>query len=474
MATVASLSQATRDLLEKSVVRGADLVVTDQAALGGTDYGLQIILETANSNVTYAYAEIAVSVTGQIRTRIYLDPNTLEMADGDQFVVLALFNTDDDEIANVKLAKSGSDYQIISTVVEDDDSWTTVQTDTITDEEHYIEFHLQRASSDVASDGSMQTWIDGVSEGTASGLDNYDKMPPTYLRFGAIEGVDSGTSGVLYLDELEANDDGSEIGPVGEAPPPESNAVYKNDANLQALWLMEEESGTRYDYTPNDNDLTDNNTVGSSVDAQEGSRSADFERSNSEYLSITDGDQTGLDITGDLTICCWVKPESLGAVMYFVSKWATTDNQRSYMLYTYGVANGDVTALLSDNGTDAVGANTVGGVLAVDTWAHVAVVYNGTDIRIYVNGALSENGSDNPASYSGGIYNGTAEVHVGGRDGSTNYFDGLIDEAAVFDRALSADEIADIYNNGIRDPGQAGCLVGGVRLTSLVGGKLIE
>ncbi len=249
--------------------------------------------------------------------------------------------------------------------------------------------------------------------------------------------------------------------------------VYKNDANLQALWLMEETSGARYDYTPNDNDLTDNNTVGSSTDSQEGDRSADFERDNSEYLSITDGSQTGLDITGDLTICCWVKPESLSNVGFFVTKWATSGNQRSYMLYTYGVAGGDVTAALSDNGTDLAWANTVGSVLSTGTWAHVAVVYNGTDIRIYVDGALSENGSDNPKTYSSGIYNGTADVRVGGRDGSSNYFDGLMDEVAIFDRALSAEEIADIYNYGIRDLGQAGCLVGGVRLTRLVGGKLV-
>lgn len=235
--------------------------------------------------------------------------------------------------------------------------------------------------------------------------------------------------------------------------------VYKNDAHLQALWLLEEVSGTRYDATPNANHLSDHNTVASSSDARQGARSADFERSNNEYLAITDGEQTGLDITGPLTICCWVKPESLGAVAFFVSKWATSGNQRSYMLYTYGVANGDVTALLSDNGTAAEAAYTAGGVLSVGAWAHVAVVYHGTDIRIYVDGALAENGNNNPKTYSSGIYDGTAEIRVGGRDGSANYFDGLIDEVAIFDRALSADEIADIYNDGIQDPPVGGSVV---------------
>jgi len=40
------------------------------------------------------------------------------------------------------------------------------------------------------------------------------------------------------------------------------------------------------------------------------SASIDLERSSSQYLSITDASQTGLDFTGDFTIEGWVKLES--------------------------------------------------------------------------------------------------------------------------------------------------------------------
>jgi len=97
------------------------------------------------------------------------------------------------------------------------------------------------------------------------------------------------------------------------------SAIYKNDANLRGLWLMEETSGSRADASGEGNTLTDNNTVDSSADSQEGSRSADFESTNSEYLSIADASQSNLDITGDMTVAAWIKAETItnGASVWY-------------------------------------------------------------------------------------------------------------------------------------------------------------
>lgn len=229
-----------------------------------------------------------------------------------------------------------------------------------------------------------------------------------------------------------------------------ANEVYKNDPNLQGLWLMEEVSGTRVDESPNGNDLTDNNTVGSSTDSQEGSRSADFEDGNSEYLSITDGTQTGLDITGDLSIVGWIKPESLVNSVSYVpfSKYLTSGNQRSYRLgiLYFGAGRHRLEGLLSSNGSLATSINS-NTDLSTGAWQHVAMVYDGTDIRVYLNGSLD----CTPVSYSSGIFNGSADLILGASGGPGLYYDGLMDEVAIFDRALSAAEVASVYNNGILD-----------------------
>lgn len=248
--------------------------------------------------------------------------------------------------------------------------------------------------------------------------------------------------------------------------------VFKNDANLQGLWLMEEASGNREDSTQNDNTLTDNNTVESSADAKEGIRSADFEQANNEYLAIADGDQTGLDITGSLTICFWMKAEALddGTDHTVVAKYNVTGNQRSYRV-TLNLSGGNyyVRAVLSNNGTAtsaAVGATA----LATGTWYHVGVVYNGTDIRIYLDAVLDANGANNPKVYSAGIFAGSAPFELGRLINAGRDYDGLLDEVAVFDRELSSTEISDIYNNGLQDP--IHWLVNAVPLNTLVGGGL--
>lgn len=223
-------------------------------------------------------------------------------------------------------------------------------------------------------------------------------------------------------------------------------AVYRSDANLVSLWLFEDSGNLGKDYK-NANNLT-NTGVDFSTDAMQGGGSGDFERSQSDRLSITDASQSGLDITGSHSIGCWFKPESTGMTQKLVTKYLTTGNQRSYQIGPSTTNSIDVILSSAGTATDGV-AVTPNDVISAGVWVHIAYVYNGTDIRIYIDGSLASNGASNPATYSSGVFNGTAEFRIGGQDGSTSWADGLIDEVFVFNRALSADEIADIYNNGL-------------------------
>jgi hypothetical protein len=214
MAVLFTFPYTTRDFVDvKAVARGANIVVTKAAALGSGDYGLQVSLDTSTSNIIQGYNEKSVTVaTGEIRARIFIDPNTLAMATNDVFVICDVLGNSGDVIGNIKLQYSGASYQITSSVREDDLSWTTVQTDNISDASHNVEFHIEQATGVIASDGRMRTWIDGVLQGTAAGLDNWDIFDVDSVRWGAIEGVDSGTSGVFFIGDIVANDDGGEIG----------------------------------------------------------------------------------------------------------------------------------------------------------------------------------------------------------------------------------------------------------------------
>lgn len=79
-------------------------------------------------------------------------------------------------------------------------------------------------------------------------------------------------------------------------------------------------------------------------------------------------------------------------------------------------------------------------------WYHVAYTQDGTNRRLYIDGALDSSDSA-IETYSGQTPD---DIRIGRRGGTATdqRFNGLIDEVEIFDRALSADEIQAIYNAG--------------------------
>lgn len=89
-------------------------------------------------------------------------------------------------------------------------------------------------------------------------------------------------------------------------------------------------------------------------------------------------------------------------------------------------------------------------------WHHVVAVRDASagEIRIYVDG--TEEGST-PAIYVYGFDSATAALNIGWLNLDLGYhFAGAVDEAALYDRALSDEEIERHYNEG--DPGPGYCL----------------
>ena len=76
-----------------------------------------------------------------------------------------------------------------------------------------------------------------------------------------------------------------------------------------AYWKLDETSGNASDATGNGNTLTNNNSIAYITNGKI-NNGADLEVASTTYFSITDGSQTGLDITGDITLAGWVKLES--------------------------------------------------------------------------------------------------------------------------------------------------------------------
>jgi hypothetical protein len=77
--------------------------------------------------------------------------------------------------------------------------------------------------------------------------------------------------------------------------------------------------------------------------------------------------------------------------------------------------------------------------VAPGAWTHIATTYDGTTQRLFINGVEV---SSRPQT--GAIAVGTGNLRIGGNDvWAGEYFQGLIDEVRVYNRALTAAEIAE-------------------------------
>lgn len=229
---------------------------------------------------------------------------------------------------------------------------------------------------------------------------------------------------------VAATDSGAAGGSVGDY-----------DSYLKAYWDMQEESGTRDD-SVGSNDLADNNTVLFSSSGKYG-KAADFENSNSEYLSIASN--ADLSPTDKMAISVWVRAESLDSVSYLPVN-VVVYKPDSYVLEHKDTAGFMFWVAQSD--TLEKGA-MVGSNASLETWYHLVAIADGSYIYLYCNGT----------KHTGDAYDGTiADLAdpfcVGEFLGAGSCWDGLIDELAIWKGITFANDAArdqfaaDLYNSG--------------------------
>ena len=145
-----------------------------------------------------------------------------------------------------------------------------------------------------------------------------------------------------------------------------------------------------------------------------------------------------------LTLEAWVRMDSTPTNDYAViaGKVDSFDNTRFYAIGVETNSNG--LFLRSDMRT-IFGPYHVTGTLNVQTgvWYHVAMTYDGANFRQYVNGVL-----DVSIPVSANLAISALPLRIGSDQSGAWSFTGLVDETALYNRALSAVEIADIYNAG--------------------------
>ena len=330
------------------------------------------------------------------------------------------------------------------------------------DEWHHVA--LVRESS-----GFVSVYLDGKLE-----IYQYDPLDPAYSQYVGNTlaiGVrpDYGLNATLnftgLMDEVAVWDRPLSAG--------EAKSLYVNSfspypyvANVLAdrptgYWRLEETAGTNvaYDSTGNGNSWnyrTTSNVSRTGTGNDLGPRPYDFlgMPADNKAPSLT-GQTSYLGSVGDLlsgqnnyTAEMWIRPgtntERPGVGDYLLHRGPTSPSSKGDF---WGISSTGTTytSLYFYDGTSSERGETL---LTTDAWHHVAMVREGNDIRLYLNGA-EEFSATMPATnnFSDGLW------AFGGRlDLDQQWFSGNIDEIAIYGSVLSPDDIRAHYLAGVPEP----------------------
>jgi hypothetical protein len=159
---------------------------------------------------------------------------------------------------------------------------------------------------------------------------------------------------------------------------------------------------------------------------------------NGSSSMVTVNDSNSLDLTTGMTLEAWVNPSVVN------SAWRDViykGNDNYFLEATSNNGSRPVAgAIVNGSYAEAYGSSA----LAVNTWTHLAETYDGSAVRLYINGVLI---SSSPAT--GALATSSNPLQIGGDTIYGQHFAGLIDEVRIYNRALSASEILADMNSAV-------------------------
>ncbi len=217
---------------------------------------------------------------------------------------------------------------------------------------------------------------------------------------------------------------------------PRGDSVDLKDA--VGVWLLDEKSGeVAHDSSGNGNDGTLQNG-GNWVKGKFGN-ALELNGTN-QFVEVPDSDS--LDLEDEVTMICWFWWEGSGdGWQTFFSKGPAsgTNENWAHFINTAGYTH----FILNAGGTRS-NLDSPGNSFDANKWYHAASTYDGSMRRIYIDGEEVANGALNGKLVPNNNYLGLVF-----REASTHYWKGMLDDMAVFKRALSEEEVVEIMEDGL-------------------------
>ena len=211
-----------------------------------------------------------------------------------------------------------------------------------------------------------------------------------------------------------------------------------------AYWRLGETSGTSVADSAGASagTLAGNVTLGQAGALADGTTAMRFDGADATRVTIpASAALTAINGANAITMEAWVNPQTLTLPEHFRIFYSFPGNAASYLGLYDGSGSAKVILALVINGAQRT--VTVGPSLAVGAWTHVVATYDGTTLTLYENGSAV----GQVTGLSGPVAIGTQGVRLGGYAiaGHQYNFDGRVDEAAIYNYALSATQVAAHY-----------------------------
>jgi hypothetical protein len=189
-----------------------------------------------------------------------------------------------------------------------------------------------------------------------------------------------------------------------------------------------------------------------------------------QWLRISRSDCPALNLHGpnaQVTVAAWIKWDQTDFIRCeaIAGMWDETRLKRQYCLFI-NLRIWDSAEQVCGH-VSSVGGPTEGYMYCMDAaigqtriipnvWQFVAFTYDGAHAKAYLNGRLDVRDTFNPYHYEGGLFDGGldgADFTVGAVDRSGepgNFFTGVLGGLAVYNRALSDEELRKLAAETIR------------------------
>ncbi len=214
-----------------------------------------------------------------------------------------------------------------------------------------------------------------------------------------------------------------------------------SNLGLVGYWSMDEGSGTlAKDSSGNKN----NGTLTGSPNWATGKLGNALSFTGSNYVEFSNS--SSLSVSGNqITVSVWVKPTA-GDYRTILSKgYSSSDGGYAIRMSRDSEPTKAFFQVYNSSGT--IGSAGTYSNIKNGVWSHLIGTYDGSQVCFYVNGVLD----GACGALTGNIKTNSLPVRLGKLStsgGTTEFYVGLIDDARVYNRAISATEIKQLYQSG--------------------------